>query len=95
LLEQNPDNLEYYRGFLRTKGYDICELYCRTSTEGASAYPPAKEVESEAVPKILSALDAFAESYPKSSAPRRLALDIAQGEWLDQTPFMQDSDSRR
>jgi hypothetical protein len=23
LLEQNPDNLEYYRGFLRTKGYDI------------------------------------------------------------------------
>ena len=23
LLEQNSDNLEYYRGFLRTKGYDI------------------------------------------------------------------------
>ena len=25
LLEQNPDNLEYYRGFLRTKGFDIRE----------------------------------------------------------------------
>jgi peptide alpha-N-acetyltransferase len=25
LLEQNPDNLEYYRGFLRTKGLDISE----------------------------------------------------------------------
>ena len=25
LLEQNPDNLAYYRGFLRTKGVDISE----------------------------------------------------------------------
>lgn len=23
LIKQNPDNLEYYRGFLRTKGLDI------------------------------------------------------------------------
>ena len=23
LLEQNPDNHEYYRGFLRLKGHDI------------------------------------------------------------------------
>jgi hypothetical protein len=26
LLEQNSDNLEYYRGFLRTKDLDISEL---------------------------------------------------------------------
>jgi peptide alpha-N-acetyltransferase len=26
LLEQNPDNLEYYRGFLRTKSLDISEV---------------------------------------------------------------------
>ena len=26
LLEQNPDNLDYYRGFLRVKGLDISAL---------------------------------------------------------------------
>jgi tetratricopeptide (TPR) repeat protein len=30
LLEQNPDNLEYYRGFLRTKGLDISETKLST-----------------------------------------------------------------
>ncbi|ORY35432.1 NMDA receptor-regulated protein 1-domain-containing protein [Naematelia encephala] len=63
LLEQNSDNLEYYRGFLRTRGLDITET-----------------LEAEAVAKTLHALDLFAESYPRSAAPRRLTLDIAQGE---------------
>lgn len=26
LIKQNPDNLEYYRGCLRTKNLDICKL---------------------------------------------------------------------
>lgn len=27
LIKQNPDNLEYYRGFLRTKNLDICKSF--------------------------------------------------------------------
>ncbi|GFZ49424.1 hypothetical protein JCM24511_07544 [Saitozyma sp. JCM 24511] len=63
LLEQNPDNLEYYRGFLRTKGLDI-----------------TVPLDQDATSRVLAQLSTFAESYPRSSAPRRLALDIAQGE---------------
>ena len=79
LLEQNPDNLEYYRGFLRTKGYDISE-FANTQLSRKVINFLAKSLSPEAISKVLSSLDAFSESYPRSTAPKRLALDIAQGE---------------
>ena len=79
LLEQNSDNLEYYRGFLRIKGYDICKLLPVRAFEKL-AHPSAKPLEPEAITKILSSLDAFSDLYSRSSAPKRLALNIAQGE---------------
>ena len=62
-MEQNPDNIAFYRGFLLTKGYDI-----------------SKPLDPESTTKVLNALDAFCEQYPRSSPPKRLPLDIAQGE---------------
>lgn len=63
LLEQNSDNLKYYRGFLRTLGYDI-----------------TKSLDASAIDHVLKQLDGFAETYPRSSAPRRLPLDVAEGD---------------
>lgn len=37
------------------------------------------ELDNAAREKVLKVLDQFAETYPKSSAPRRLALDVATG----------------
>lgn len=62
LLQQNPDNLEYYRGYLQTKELDV-----------------TKELDEAAREKVLEVLAGFAEMYPKSSPPKRMALDIAQG----------------
>lgn len=33
LLEQNSDNLAYYRGFLRTKGFDISVYFTLAAAE--------------------------------------------------------------
>jgi len=63
LLEQNADNLEYYRQVLRNRGLDI-----------------SKELDAEAISKVLKDLAAFGDKYPRSSAPRRLALDVAKGD---------------
>ncbi|KAL1413384.1 hypothetical protein Q8F55_001146 [Vanrija albida] len=63
LLEQNPDNLAYYGGFLRNRGLDI-----------------SQKLDDEAIAKVLKSLDAFSETYPRSTAPRRLALDVATGD---------------
>jgi hypothetical protein len=61
LLDQNPDNLEYYRGLLRTQELDI-----------------SQDLDEEKRGKVLEALAVFSTQYPKSAAPKRLALDIAQ-----------------
>jgi hypothetical protein len=37
------------------------------------------EIYPEQMPKVLTILDGFAESYPRAGAPRRLALDIVSG----------------
>ena len=66
LLQQNPDNLEYYRGYLRTQELDISE-----------------ELDDEKRGRVLDELRRFSETYPKSAAPKRLALDVAEG----QSPF--------
>lgn len=58
LLEQNPDSLANYRGFLANKGLSL---------DGS---------ESE---KVLKTLSGFTESYPRSAAPKRMALDVASG----------------
>jgi peptide alpha-N-acetyltransferase len=63
LLEQNADNLEFYRLFLRNRGLDI-----------------SQDLDAENMTKVLKELAAFSEQYPRSSAPRRLALDVAKGE---------------
>lgn len=63
LLRQNPDNLEYYRGYLRTQELDIDE-----------------ELDEEKRTKVLDELRKFSETFPKSAAPKRLALDVAQGQ---------------
>lgn len=63
LLEQNADNLEYYRLFLQNSGLDI-----------------SAKLSAEDTAKVLTQLATFNETYPRSSAPRRLALDVAQGE---------------
>ncbi|WWD02421.1 hypothetical protein V865_000460 [Kwoniella europaea PYCC6329] len=63
LLEQNSDNLEYYKGYLRTKGIDL-----------------NVELTDESRSKILEALSTFAETFPRSAAPRRLALDYSAGD---------------
>ncbi|KAL7423428.1 hypothetical protein Q5752_001008 [Cryptotrichosporon argae] len=60
LLEQNPDNLAYYRGFLFNKSLDI-----------------TAPLDDDARQKVLKTLAAFAETYPRSPAPRRLSLDVA------------------
>lgn len=62
LLKQNPDNLEYYRGLLRTEGVDI-----------------KKDLSEDDRSKVLNRLGDLRETYPKSSAPRRLSLVIATG----------------
>lgn len=62
LLKQNPDNLAYYEGLLRTEGLDI-----KTT------------LSEEDRKKVLERLDGFRETYPKSPAPRRLSLVVAQG----------------
>lgn len=38
------------------------------------------EIYQEQMPKVLTILDGFAESYPRAGAPRRLALDIVSGD---------------
>ncbi|OCF40829.1 peptide alpha-N-acetyltransferase [Kwoniella heveanensis CBS 569] len=63
LLEQNPDNLEYYRGYLKSKGIDM-----------------TGEITADSREKILETLSSFAETFPRSSAPKRLALDVAEGD---------------
>ncbi|BEI81931.1 hypothetical protein CcaverHIS002_0210910 [Cutaneotrichosporon cavernicola] len=63
LLEQNPDNLEYYRLFLKSRGLDM-----------------SGELDDEATSKVLKALAQFAEQFPRSTAPKRLPLDVAKGE---------------
>lgn len=59
LLEQNPDSLANYRGFLSNKGLSL---------DGSEA------------DKVLKTLAAFTENYPRSAAPKRMALDVASGE---------------
>jgi hypothetical protein len=39
----------------------------------------ASALDADKTSRVLAQLSVFAESYPRSSAPRRLALDIAQG----------------
>ncbi|WWC63187.1 uncharacterized protein I303_105787 [Kwoniella dejecticola CBS 10117] len=63
LLEQNSDNLEYYKGYLRNKGIDL-----------------SSELTDESRSKILDTLSTFSESFPRSAAPRRLALDFSAGD---------------
>lgn len=63
LLEQNADNLEYYRAFLRNRGLDI-----------------SQKLDADSQAKVLKDLAALGEQYPRSSAPRRLALDVATAE---------------
>lgn len=63
LLEQNADNLEYYRALLRNRGQDI-----------------SKALDAETTAAVLKTLVEFGETYPRSSAPRRLALDVATGD---------------
>ncbi|WWC71667.1 uncharacterized protein I206_105625 [Kwoniella pini CBS 10737] len=63
LLEQNSDNLEYYKGYLRNKGIDL-----------------SAELTDESRSKILETLSSFAEVFPRSAAPRRLALDFSSGD---------------
>jgi len=66
LLKQNPDNLAYYEGLLRTEGLDI-----------------KTDLSEEDRKKVLERLDGFRETYPKSPAPRRLSLVVAQGKLPD------------
>nr|XP_019044577.1 peptide alpha-N-acetyltransferase [Kwoniella bestiolae CBS 10118]OCF23507.1 peptide alpha-N-acetyltransferase [Kwoniella bestiolae CBS 10118] len=61
LLEQNSDNLEYYKGYLQKKGIDA-------------------ELTDDSRSKILDTLSSFAEIFPRSAAPRRLALDYSTGD---------------
>ncbi|WVQ81930.1 hypothetical protein IAT38_004057 [Cryptococcus sp. DSM 104549] len=67
LLEQNSDNLEYYRGFLKTKGIDV-----------------SAPLDDASRAKLLETLSTFAETFPRSAAPRRMALDFAQGDQFRQ-----------
>ncbi|WVR07434.1 hypothetical protein IAU60_004475 [Kwoniella sp. DSM 27419] len=57
LLEQNPDNLQYYRGYLSSKGLAL-----------------------ESRSQILDILSGFSQTFPRSAAPRRLALDVSDGD---------------
>ena len=41
---------------------------------------PARPLDADETPKVLHALDLFAESYPKSAAPRRMGLDLVDGQ---------------
>ena len=41
--------------------------------------PPIESLSPEDVPKVIAIIQSFAESYPKSLAPRRMCLEIAQG----------------
>ncbi|WRT68302.1 uncharacterized protein IL334_005278 [Kwoniella shivajii] len=63
LLEQNSDNLEYYKGYLRNKGIDL-----------------SAQLTDDSRSKILETLSTFADSFPRSAAPRRLALDYSSGD---------------
>ncbi|KAK8854865.1 hypothetical protein IAR55_003604 [Kwoniella newhampshirensis] len=63
LLDQNADNLEYYRGYLRADGIDL-----------------AAPFDDDTRAKVLVTLFNFSETFPRSAAPRRLALDFAQGD---------------
>jgi peptide alpha-N-acetyltransferase len=65
LLKQNPDNLSYYEGLLRTEELDI-----------------TTDLNEESRAKVLQRLDELRETYPKSPAPRRLSLVVAQGTFL-------------
>ncbi|KAK4688996.1 N-alpha-acetyltransferase 15/16, NatA auxiliary subunit, partial [Tremellales sp. Uapishka_1] len=79
LLEQNPDNLEFYRGFLRTKDLDIGKVPTYRQASVALNDRLVGPLDQESREKVLKHLSAFGESYPKSAAPRRLALDVAEG----------------
>lgn len=37
-------------------------------------------ISEDLLPKTLTIMDGFAESYPRASAPKRLILDIVNGE---------------
>ncbi|WWD18986.1 hypothetical protein CI109_103443 [Kwoniella shandongensis] len=63
LLDQNADNLEYYRGYLKSDGIDL-----------------TVSLDEESRAKVLETLSKFSETFPRSAAPRRLALDFAQSD---------------
>ncbi|KAJ9125287.1 hypothetical protein QFC22_000243 [Naganishia vaughanmartiniae] len=42
------------------------------------------ELSAEQVQKVLSQLELFSESFPRAAAPKRLALDVAQGDDFNQ-----------
>lgn len=68
LLDGNPDKLGNYRDLFALRGIDI-------QTDAAM-----ESLSTEQRNKALLMLDGFQESFPRAIGPKRLALDIAQGD---------------
>ena len=76
LLEQNPDCHAYYFGYLKAKGLDLSAppINPWLSLTSDTTLDEAQRAQVEEVLIELS------QRYPKSSAPRRLRLDVLQGQ---------------
>lgn len=78
LIEQNPDCYHYYRGYLSNQGVDLGVFLClpKPSTPIST---PIDAVTDQNRSEALATLREFSSLIPRAAAPRRLALDIAQG----------------
>jgi peptide alpha-N-acetyltransferase len=86
LIELNPDNLSYYGNLMFLKGIDFGEsgpgkiFKAEFSIALLNYFHTDSTIPEDLLPKTLTIMDGFAESYPRASAPKRLILDIVNGE---------------
>lgn len=79
LIEQNPECHQYYKGFLQNRGIDLgAHSFVQTrDTRPIKSYLDAMTEETRGL-ALQSLLD-FSQQLNRATAPRRLALNLAQG----------------
>jgi N-alpha-acetyltransferase 15/16, NatA auxiliary subunit len=80
LIESNPENNAWYRGYLKNRGIDlgIGEYPVTISQLNASSRPD--NLNSETSKQALEKFSKFESLLPKANTPKRIALDLSSGE---------------
>lgn len=79
LIQQNPDNYDYFKGYFSNQGLDLCKFLPRISCQLSGSNLRTVQVTEETRDKALQILREFSTQLPRAAAPRRLALGVATG----------------